>query len=369
MRTQDEPRDAPRARGGDRGAGSGRPTAVAVTGASAGIGRATAVAFARRGCRVALLARGEEGLQAARREVEAAGGEALVLPVDVADAEAVFSAADRIAGAWGGIDVWVNNAMATVFGPVQAVTPEEYKRVTEVAYLGSVHGTLAALRHMRPRDAGTIVQVGSALAYRSIPLQSAYCGAKAAMRGFTDSLRAELIHDRSAIRLTMVQLPGVNTPQFGWWRSKFDRRHRPVGAPYQPEAAAEAVVRAAETAPRELWVGLPVLQAIVGTMVAPGLLDRYLAATSYDEQLSDQPAADGPDILFAPADRDGGTRGRFGQNALEGAWPVSAGLARGVLAATGAGLAAAAFLAGRTVGRRERGSPLELLRSSLPWER
>src|SRR5919199_5709345 len=205
---------------------------VVVTGASAGIGRAVAVAFAKRGWNVALLARGRDGLDGARREVEAAGGRALVLPTDVADAGAVFAAAERVAAEWGGIDVWVNNAMATVYAPVHEVEPEEYRRVTEVTYLGTVHGTLAALRHMRPRDAGTVIQIGSALSYRAIPLQSAYCGAKFAIRGFTDSLRTELIHDGSRVRLTMVQLPGVNTPQFDWSHMHLARRHQPVGACY-----------------------------------------------------------------------------------------------------------------------------------------
>ena len=247
---------------------------VVVTGASAGVGRATAVAFARLGCNVALLARGHEGLEGARRDVEAAGGRAHIISVDIANAKAVDQAADNVAHRWGGIDIWVNNAMATVVGPADQVAAAEWKRVTEVTYLGAVYGSLAALRHMRRQDAGTIVQIGSALAYRAIPLQSAYCGAKFAVRGFTDALRTELLHEGSSVRLTMVQLPGVNTPQFDWSRTHANTRHQPVGTVFQPETVAETVVRAALTAPRELWVGLPAMHAIIGTMLAPGLLDR-----------------------------------------------------------------------------------------------
>ncbi len=284
---------------------------VVITGASAGVGRATAVTFARRGWAVALLARGREGLEGARREVEEAGGEPLVFSADVADPEAVDDAADQVVAAWGGIDVWVNNAMATVFAPVEKTTPAEFKRVTEVTYLGQVHGTLAALRHMRRQSGGTIVQVGSALAYRSIPLQSAYCAAKAAVRGFTDALRSELIHEESPIRLTMVHLPAVNTPQFDWARSRLPRRLQPVPPIYDPEVAAEAVYRAAQRAPRELWVGGPTVQAILGTMVAPGILDGMVARRAWDGQMTAEPASEGPDNLFEPVDDDRGAEGRF----------------------------------------------------------
>ena len=216
---------------------------VVVTGASAGVGRAVARAFAARGWTVALIARGHDGLEGARREVEEAGGKALVLPADVADARALEQAADRTVEAFGRIDVWVNNAMATIFAPAEQIRPEEYRRVTEVTYLGQVHGTLAALRHMRRQGGGTVVQVGSALAYRSIPLQSAYCAAKAAARGFTDSLRSELIHENSPIRLTMVHLPAVNTPQFDWARSRLPRRLQLVPPIHAAEISAKAIVR------------------------------------------------------------------------------------------------------------------------------
>ncbi|WP_241671375.1 SDR family oxidoreductase [Dankookia rubra] len=284
-----------------------------ITGASAGVGRATALAFARRGARVALIARGTEGLEAARRDAEAAGArQALALPADTADAAAVFAAADRAAAELGGIGTWVNCAMATVFAPVQETTPDEFRRVTEVTYLGYVHGTLAALRHMRPRNAGTIVQVGSALAYRAIPLQSAYCAAKFAIRGFTDSLRCELRHDGSLIRLTMVQLPAVNTPQFNWARSHMPRRAQPVPPIHQPEPVAERIVQAALHAPRELWVGGPSVQAILGTMIAPGLLDRLLAGRGYSGQMTAEPEpSDRLDNLMVPVPGDPGVHGRF----------------------------------------------------------
>jgi NADP-dependent 3-hydroxy acid dehydrogenase YdfG len=328
------------------------PPVVVVTGASAGIGRATAVAFARRGCRVALLARGADGLEGACREVEAAGGQALAMQLDVADADAVLAAADQVVGEWDHIDVWVNNAMATVFGPIDRIPPAEFKRVTEVTYLGAVHGTLAALRHMRKRNAGTIVQIGSALAYRAIPLQAPYCGAKFALRGFTDSLRTELHHDGSAIRLTMAHLPGVNTPQFAWSRTHMPRRHRPVGAFYQPEAIAEAIVHAAERAPRELWIGAPAVQAILGNMLAPGLLDRYLARTAYEEQMSSTPASD-DSVLFAPADHDHGARGPFSARARTSVSETNPASLRGGLALAAMGILAGAFLLGSYRSRSE----------------
>jgi NAD(P)-dependent dehydrogenase (short-subunit alcohol dehydrogenase family) len=235
----------------------GEPEVVVVTGASAGVGRATVRAFARQGASIGMVARGREGLEAAAKEVESEGGRALILPLDVADAQAVEGAAARVEGELGPIDVWVNNAMTSVFAPLKEVASDEFRRVTEVTYLGVVHGTMAALRRMLPRDRGTIVQVGSALAYRGIPLQSAYCGAKHAIQGFTESLRSELLHDNSHVRVTMVQLPALNTPQFDWVLSRLPNRPQPVPPIYQPEVAAEAIVWAAHHGRPEVWVGGP----------------------------------------------------------------------------------------------------------------
>jgi NAD(P)-dependent dehydrogenase (short-subunit alcohol dehydrogenase family) len=337
------------------------PVAV-VTGASAGIGRATAVAFGREGWRVALIARGRERLASAAREVEAAGGEALVIPADVADADAIDDAAAQVVSLWGGIDVWINNAMASVFGPLASLTPEEIRRVTEVTYFGQVHGTLAALRHMRQRDHGTIVQVGSALSYRSIPLQSAYCAAKFAVRGFTDSLRSELQHEGSRIRLTMVQLPAVNTPQFDWARSHLRRRLQPVPPIHEPEPVAAAILRAAYEAPRELWVGGPTIQAILGTMVAPGLLDRVVARRAWEGQMTDEPARPRDGNLFEPPPGDPGARGRFAARSRDSVVAVSGRTARGALAALAlvcvAGTVAAAWRSGARAPRvRDRRLP------------
>lgn len=284
---------------------------VVVTGASAGVGRATAVAYGSRGCRVALLARSGDGLAAAATEVEHAGGTAQVFVVDLSDFAAVSAAADQIAAGWGAIDIWINNAMVSVFAPVDAMTPAEYRRVTDVTYLGYVFGTLVALKHMKPRNAGTIVQVGSALSYRAIPLQSAYCAAKFAIRGFTDALRCELIHDRSAVKLTMVQLPAVNTPQFDWARNKMGRKARPLGVVFQPEAIARRIVEAADKAPRELWVGLSAL-AIVAAMMVPGYADRILAGKAYEGQLTTEQRPDAAqDNLFQAPPAGHGTHGRF----------------------------------------------------------
>ncbi len=330
--------------GGGNDSTTGAPVVV-VTGASAGVGRASAIAFARRGYRVALIARGRAGLDGARGEVESAGSEASIIEADTADADRIFAAADQVVDRWGRIDVWVNNAMATVVGPVDATLPAEFRRVTEVTYLGAIHGTLAALRHMRPRDRGTIVQVGSALAYRSIPLQSAYCGAKAAIRGFTDSLRSELLHDRSRVRITMVQLPGVNTPQFDWSHMHEPFHHRPVGGCWQPEVIAQRIVDAAERAPRELWIGSSTIQSILGNFVAPGLLDRYLARKAYDQQLSSRPVLPGdPDILYQPANVDHGARGRFSAQAKTRSIDVDPAYLRGGLALSLLAALGAAFL-------------------------
>ncbi|HLH94860.1 MAG TPA: SDR family oxidoreductase [Xanthobacteraceae bacterium] len=324
----------------------GFPRTVVITGASAGVGRATAIAFARRGWNVGLIARGKEGLEGARMNVQAAGGSALTMPLDVADADAVSRAADRVVAEWGGIDVWINNAMATIFAPVTDIRPEEFRRVTEVTYLGQVHGTLAALRHMRPRNQGTIIQVGSALSYRAIPLQSAYCAAKFAIRGFTDSLRSELRHERSRVRLTMVQLPAVNTPQFDWARSRLPTALQPLPPIYQPEAIAEQIVHAAHDAPRELWIGRPTVKAIIGTLLLPRLGDRLLASKGYVGQMSDEAAPPGrKDNLFEPVAIDAGARGRFkdrARNEVIGFNPIllRAGIAGGLIAA---GALAAAF--------------------------
>jgi NAD(P)-dependent dehydrogenase (short-subunit alcohol dehydrogenase family) len=289
---------------------------IAVTGASAGVGRAVVRRFARDGARLGLIARGKERLEAAGAEVEQLGGEALALPLDVADAAAVDDAAGQIEDRFGPLDVWVNNAMATVFAPVRDTTPDEFRRATEVTYLGAVWGTMAALRRMLPRDRGTIVQVGSALAYRSIPLQAAYCGAKSAIRGFTESLRTELLHDGSNVHLTMVELPAHNTPQFSWSRTKMPREPQPVPPIFQPELAAEAVAYAASHRRRELVVGWPALKAIYGEKVAPGLLDRYLARNAYDAQQTDEPLdGERPGNLFEPVEGDFSAHGRFDDQA------------------------------------------------------
>jgi short-subunit dehydrogenase len=288
------------------------PGTVVITGASAGIGRATARLFGRHGWRVALLARGVDGLEAAAAEIRASGGEALVLPLDVADASAVEEAAARVERELGPIDVWINNAMATIFCDVSRTAAADFRRATEVTYLGTVWGTLAAIRRMMPRDRGTVVQVGSALAYRSIPLQAAYCGAKSAIRGFTDALRSELIHEGSGVHVTMVQLSAFNTPQFSWARTCMPHRPRPLGAVSQPEIAARAIWWAARHRRRELWVGWSAIKAIVGTRIVPGWLDRLLAHRAWDGQFGEQPLPSGrPDNLFAPVGGDHGAHGRF----------------------------------------------------------
>lgn len=294
------------------------PEVVVVTGAGAGIGRATARAFAARGARVGLIGRGVDGLEGARRDVERLGGSALVCVADVADADAVEAAAQAIERRWGSIDVWVNNAMVTIVSPVAQLTAAEVKHATEVTYLGTVHGTMAALKRMVPRDRGCIVQVGSALAYRAIPLQAPYCGAKFAIRGFTDALRSELIHDRSRVHLTMVQMPAVNTPQFDWCRTRMPRQPQPVPPIFEPEVAARAIVWAARHRHREVWVGLSTWKAISANALAPGLVDRYLASTGYEGQQTDEPVArDRPDNFWSPLPGDRGARGRFSSRARE----------------------------------------------------
>ncbi len=333
----------------------GRSQVVVVTGASAGVGRATVRAFARRGAHIGLLARGHDGLEGARREVEAAGGRALVLPTDVADAGRVEAAAAAVEEAFGPIDVWVNNAMVSVFSPVKLLEPEEVRRVTAVTYLGYVHGTLTALRRMIPRDRGVIVQVGSALAYRAIPLQAAYCGAKHAIDGFTESLRCELLHDGSRVRVTTVQMPALNTPQFGWVRSRLPRKPQPVPPIFQPEVAAEAIVWAAQHERRELWVGGSTVKAILADKVVPGLADRYLAWTGYDSQQTDEPAdPNRPDNLREPLPGDHGAHGAFDDRALGSSLQLWATTHRGWLLAAGA-VALAGLAGGLLADRRPDG--------------
>jgi len=317
---------------------------VVITGASAGLGRATAREFGFRGAKVGLIARGVDGLEAARREIESAGGKAMVLPLDVADANAMEEAAASVEREFGPIDVWVNNAMTSVFSSVKQMQAEEYKRVTDVTYLGVVYGTLAALRRMLPRDRGTIVQVGSALVYRSIPLQSAYCAAKHAIAGFTDSLRCELIHDKSNVHLTMVQMPALNTPQFGWVKSRLKNKAQPVPPIFQPEVGARAIYWAAHHSRREIYAGWPTVEAIIGNKIAPGWLDRYLGKTGFaSQQTSEREDPNRPDNLWMPLEGDHGAHGTFNRQAHERSWEVKASLGRGWI---GAGLAmvVAAFL-------------------------
>jgi NAD(P)-dependent dehydrogenase (short-subunit alcohol dehydrogenase family) len=325
---------------------------VVVTGASAGVGRAVGIEFARRGCNVAFLARGEDRLETAAHEARNFGVETLPIPVDVADCDAVSAAAERVEHELGAIDVWVNNAMVTIFAPVHEIEPQEFRRVTEVTYLGQVHGTLAALKHMRARDRGTIVQVGSALSYRAIPLQSAYCAAKFAVRGFTDSLRCELAHQGSRIRISMVQLPAVNTPQFDWARSRMSRRAQPLPPIFQPEAIAREIVRAAQEAPRELWIGGSALKAIIGTMLLPGLGDRLLAREGYGGQLTNEPRDESrPDNLFVPPDGDRGAHGRFDQRARPDVLGFDPSRLRAGALCLVLGLITGAFALGRLGGR------------------
>ena len=299
---------------------------VVVSGASAGVGRATARAFAAGGCSVGLLGRNREALENARREVDEAGGKGLVLEADVSDASAVEAAAERAEAELGPIDAWINVAMAALLSPLSETSADDFRRVTEVTYLGFVHGTMAALKRMRPRDAGVVVQVGSALAYRSIPLQASYCGAKFATRGFTDSVRVELRHDGSKVHITMVQLPGHNTPQFDHVKTTLPCHPKPVPPIFQPEVAADAVVWASEHRRREVWVGAPTYKTILGGFLAPALADRYLARTNYEDQQADVPIEPGrPDNLYAPLPGDPGSRGIFDDEAKARslAWDLS----------------------------------------------
>jgi NAD(P)-dependent dehydrogenase (short-subunit alcohol dehydrogenase family) len=330
-----------------------REKIVVVTGSSAGVGRATAEAFGRRGWRVALLARGVDGLEGARAAIQAAGGEALVIPTDVADHAEVQAAAERVEREWGPIDVWVNDAMATIFCEFARITPEDFRRATEVTYLGAVWGTMVALKRMTERNRGAIVQVGSALAYRSIPLQAPYCGAKSALRGFTDSLRSELLHHRSKVRLSMVHLAAFNTPQFDWGRTCMHKQPRPMGKIFQPEIAAEAIYWASQHRRREVWVGLPAVEAILGTRLVPGFLDRRLAYQAYSGQHTEQPVAPGRrDNLYAPVAGDHGAHGRFDAQAVSSSTQLWFDLHRRDIAAA-FGMALAFVALGLAVLRRD----------------
>jgi NAD(P)-dependent dehydrogenase (short-subunit alcohol dehydrogenase family) len=338
---------------------AGTANVVVITGASAGVGRATAIAFARRGARIGLLARGRDGLEAARRDVEACGSRALAISTDVADANQVERAADAIERELGPIDIWINNAMTSVFSPVEALQADEVRRVTDVTYLGTVYGTLSALRRMRPRDRGTIVQVGSALAHRAIPLQSAYCAAKHAVQGFTESLRCELLHDHSHVRVTIVHLPAVNTPHFSWARSRLPRKPQPVPPIYQPEIAADAIVWAAHHDRRELEVGLPTVVAIEGNKLFTGPMDRYLARHAYESQQTAEPAEpDRTDNLWQPLPGDRGVHGDFDHVASSFSshlWLNTHRRAVVLSVAAGAGACAAVSSLLRTIRKRRGG--------------
>lgn len=329
---------------------------VVVTGASVGVGRAIAQAFGKRGACVGLVARGHAGLEQACKDVEAAGGKALAIPTDVSDADAVEAAAQKVEDTFGPIDVWVNDAMESVFSPFKEMKPEEFKRVTEVAYLGFVYGTMSALHHMLPRDKGRIIQIGSALAYRSIPLQAAYCGAKHGIMGFTDSIHCELVHDKSNVKITMVQLPAVNTPQFGWVKNKLPDKAQPVPPIYQPEMIADAVTWVTDHYRRELFIGISTVIAIQGNKLAPAFGDWYLGKTGYKSQQTGQSAnPNQPNNLWGPVDeeRDYGAHGTFDSKASYTSKQLWADKHAGSLTLVGLGLAAGA-VALTTLIRRSR---------------
>ncbi len=329
-------------------------TTVVVTGAGAGVGRAIVRAFAEHGCNVGLLSRDEERLREAATDVEARGARACAVPTDVADPDAVEAAAARVEQELGPIDVWVNDAMATIFAPVHKITPAEFKRQTEVTYLGTVYGTMTALRRMRERGRGSIVQVGSALSYRAIPLQAPYCGAKFAIRGFTDSLRCELLHEKLPINLCMVQLPAMNTPQFDWAENRMPEKPQPVPPIFQPEVAARAVVFAAFNRRREIWLGGPSWKAILGNKVAPGLLDHLLAGQGYTKQLRGEPAqGNGEGNLFKPAPGHQGAHGSFDDKARSGTATLWFTEHRDTLVAAGAALLG--LIGARLLESRARG--------------
>jgi NAD(P)-dependent dehydrogenase (short-subunit alcohol dehydrogenase family) len=329
------------------------PRTVIITGAAAGVGRAIARRFAAAGDRVGLIARDATALEKVRQELQALGAEAELESADVSDAGAVFAAAERLEQRLGKVDIWINDAMVTVFSPVSEITPEEFRRVTEVTYLGFVHGTMAALKSMRPRRQGQIIQIGSALAYRGLPLQAAYCGAKHAIRGFSDSLRSELMHEKAGVRITLVELPAVNTPQFDWARAHIRHTPRPMGRPVEPEVIANAVFRVAHGRWREYWIGMPTLLTILGNTILPGLLDRYLARTAFGGQQTDRPIRAGRrDNLETPVTELHRTRGSFDAEATSRAPLVPGEVVRVGVAA----LAALAFVGlGVGVGRWSRG--------------
>ena len=322
---------------------------IVITGASAGVGRATVRAFAGPGKCIGLIARGKAGLEAAAKEVEAAGGKALVLPTDVADPGQVAKAAQAVKETFGPVDIWINVAMASVFSPVKEMQPEEFKRVTEVTYLGYVYGTLEALKQMLPRDKGVIVQVGSALAYRGIPLQAAYCASKHAIQGFHDSLITELLHDKSGVKVTMVQMPALNTPQFRWVKTRLPHKGQPVPPIFQPEVAAKAIVYAVQHTPRELFVGWPTVKAIQGNKIAPWYADRVLAKNGFKSQQTNEPAdPDRPNNLWEPVDdkEDHGAHGVFDERATNWSAELWARLNWPKLAIGGLGISLGSFLTG-----------------------
>lgn len=341
------------------------PRTVVVTGASAGVGRAIAVAFGKRGWQVAVIARGREGLESTKREIETKGGRAISIQADVADATALMRAAGQVEGQLGPIDVWVNNAMVTIYAKITDIAPEEFQQVTQVTYLGQVHGTLAALKHMRPRNRGVIVYIGSALAYRSIPFQGPYCAAKAAMRGFVNSLRSELLYEGSKIRLTMVHLPAVNTPQFDWARNKFHHKAAPVPPIFQPETVADAVVRAAQDTPREYWLGFSTVKAIVAQMLAPSLADHLLAKIGKASEISDQLSdPDRPDNLYEAGRGDPGAHGRFDDKSSLRVFPFNPSWLRAGTAFAGivAAIAGTALTVSYLTERPQRTRPLRIRR-------
>ncbi|HKB87538.1 MAG TPA: SDR family oxidoreductase [Ignavibacteriaceae bacterium] len=318
---------------------------VVITGASAGVGRAAAKRFAGDHHKIALIARGKQGLEAAKDEVESLGGTAMTIQCDVSDFDQLNQAASKVEEKFGPIDIWINNAMTTVFAPFMEITPKDFKRVTEVTYLGQVNGTMAALKRMKPRDRGTIVQVGSALAYRGIPLQSAYCGAKHAIQGFTESLRSELLHEGSSVHISMVQMPALNTPQFDWCKTTFDKKPRPVPPIYQPEVAADAIHYAAFNNKREMYVGMSTAVIVNGNKFFPGYGDKYLAKNGFNSQLSNQSIdKNRPNNLYEPVEGDFGTHGDFDNISKDRSWQLKIDKNKNLINAAAAGLAAVTIL-------------------------